>query len=706
MLTSSDQNGGGAKPPGQPPGRALGGRLLGWFRSLVQRTVRRQTPGPGGWWTGRSETGRSAGRNLRTAFATVQPAAADLKRVSAALESGFLATSAGLIQLTREGDRFVEDSERLVNLATGQDGGGAILLRSARLVKEPLEFLNTWQAQTNSLLSELERDRHRIERLLGVEGDLQRTMAPLNFVQTLFKVESAPLGPEAQVTFGSLTQEIAELRSQVGEFFTVKFEELRLLQRTISEVAETLGAQSRSLEALVSTQKVQIEESLRRLESQLTANHARDARIHRLSRQIGREIQQVVIGVQFQDLINQKLQHTAGAVARIGQKLQTSDEVLGFLEQSCRLEAEQLLAVRGDLVKAEQTVKEGICNVLRHVTQANADCLSLREFEQITTSVDGMVQELLKIIATVRQQVAATVAGSTRAMETLRPIGTMTSDLTGLVRSLARRMHLLGLNAQVQAAQISHGSGLEVLSARTSEISRETTRLGQTLATDLDELSAGLSATVQAFAQLHTQALGHQAQLEAQGSAEERNLHAFRDEALRKLHAIHDSFARIQDQAGDTLQTVNYVQTADGALAALETPLRSIAEAARLRLAAGSERSQNHVADFKRNYTMASERDVYSRVILAGEPSPQPSPSARPLVVTPPLGPAGSRASVRTPAEPAPAQKQPPAGPPSLPPAAGEVAKLTAAVSATPEEPGQPSAPADGEDLGSNVELF
>lgn len=107
------------------------------------------------------------------------------------------------------------------------------------------------------------------------------------------------------------------MRSQVGEFFTVKFEELRLLQRTISEVAETLGAQSRSLEALVSTQKVQIEESLRRLESQLTANHARDARIHRLSRQIGREIQQVVIGVQFQDLINQKLQHTAGAVARI-----------------------------------------------------------------------------------------------------------------------------------------------------------------------------------------------------------------------------------------------------------------------------------------------------------------------------------------------------------------------------------------------------
>ena len=115
---------------------------------------------------------------------------------------------------------------------------------------------------------------------------------------------------------------------------------------------------------------------------------------------------------------------------------------------------------------AEAAIGSGVQRVLAFVTEMDLKCLSLAEFQKLTTSFDGTVQVLIEMIEEVRKLVARTVASACEASEMLRPIGCLASDLTANVRAMSFRIHLIGLNAQIQAAQATRdtqASGLEVL---------------------------------------------------------------------------------------------------------------------------------------------------------------------------------------------------------------------------------------------------
>jgi hypothetical protein len=257
--------------------------------------------------------------------------------------------------------------------------------------------------------------------------------------------------------------------------------------------------------------------------------------------------------------------------------------------------------------------------VLRYLTEMDSECLSLKEFTMLTTSFDGMVQVLIESIHEVRDLVAQTVTSAGAAYEMLRPLGCLTSDLTATVRDISARIHLIGVNAQVQAAcsaQDRPGTGLEVLSARTSEISAETNRISEEAATQLDSLAAGLTQSVKILGALKEDGVSQQQVIEQQGRKNEDELHAFRNKALETLRAIGTSLDQIRAHAGDTLATVDFSRIQQVALPALQAPLLALAEAAESRLLSeGCElASASLIEEFKAKYTMASEREVFAGV--------------------------------------------------------------------------------------------
>ena len=641
------------------------------------------------------------GRRLRDSLDALPTALAEVKEAMALLEERFLATGSALEELSRQGELFVCDSGKLVSIATGQVGGGKTFVQGMAVIERPLNFLGSCHQETELLLGRLQQDRQRIVQLLRAEADLQRTMAPLKFMQTLFKVESAPLGEEVQGMFTALTQEIEQLHSQVREIFSSKFQELEQIERTIGGVVDQLQEQSQVLWNRVAREKTQIETSTGRLTSELQANQSREARISLLSKKTSAEIQQIVVGLQFQDIVHQKLQHVTSALGQIQQRLNDAPESLDFLGPACRLEAQQLQAAREDLARAEKTIRLGIQNVLTHFTQADSECLSLEEFKLLTTSADGMVQVLLDVIESVRQQLAATEANAAGTLQALRPISGLASGLTLVVRDLSLRIHLIGLNAQIQAAQVAQGTGLEVLSARTSEISRETSRISQEVAKELDQLVSGLGTSMATFQQLHQQAQAEQQELDLAGREEERRLHRLRDEALAALTTVSDLFGSIRTLARDALQTINYVETTDGALAALQDSLQAIADAAGRSAETAADQPLVVEAGFRRDYTMASEREVHDRVL--GKSSPEDP-------TTDPTSARNGWEGVELFAEPEsaePGATSATASAEAVNPAGGE----GAASAVPPDSSGlAPTAPAAGSggagDLGANVELF
>jgi hypothetical protein len=298
--------------------------------------------------------------------------------------------------------------------------------------------------------------------------------------------------------------------------------------------------------------------------------------------------------------------------------------------QSCRLEAEQLKAVRADLAKAEQTVKAGIANIIEHLSEADTNCLSLKEFDQVTASSDGMIQVLLGLVESVRNQVTDMSQRTAEIKRPLQPIQNMAAGLTLVVRNLSYGIHLIGLNAQAQAAHFSHGAGLEVLSARTSEISQETNRISEMIATHLDQLAAGLTENVKTFDQLHTQAISQQEWLADSGAEVVNGLHKLRDEGLTTLQEVGELLEQIQRQANEALGAVRYVETADTKLTALQTQLQNLGEGAVGKLGERHDPTKNLLAGFRRNYTMDSERHIYNQVVQGTKTEAPPQCSAPP----------------------------------------------------------------------------
>jgi len=221
--------------------------------------------------------------------------------------------------------------------------------------------------------------------------------------------------------------------------------------------------------------------------------------------------------------------------------------------------------------------------------------------------------------------VEATLARALQSYDLLRPIGALTSDLTAGVNAMSARIHLIGLNAQVQAALANEGkiiSGLEVLSARTSEISKETSRISELAAHQLDELASGLAQTVKTFAALRADGLAQNAVLNDEGKTQEQQLHAVRDTALQTLMEIGKSLDSIKSQSGRIISSIDFAEFYGVTIPALQAPLVAIAEKAELWL-----ESQGHAVDqanlidsLRKNYTMATEHEVFHAIVAQSAP--------------------------------------------------------------------------------------
>jgi hypothetical protein len=225
------------------------------------------------------------------------------------------------------------------------------------------------------------------------------------------------------------------------------------------------------------------------------------------------------------------------------------------------------------------------------------------------------VEVLFDVFDTVRKQIAATATSSAAAFEKLRPIGGLASDLTLVVRDFSQRIHLIGLNAQVQAAQVGHGGALEALSARTSEISRATMHISENVARHLDQLVADLAEGVKELEALQDEALKQQSVLADKGAAAEKSLHALRDDTLATLLQVNTLIDEIRSESQSLIDGIDFVATADGPLAGLQGELQHIADFVGRTIMVAGAKPEALIEKLHGGYTMASERKVFARVV-------------------------------------------------------------------------------------------
>lgn len=556
-----------------------------------------------------------------------------LAPVTASVEKRFLEISAGLESVSETSGQLLAQSELLIRLATGEEGGETAVQAAITKLMPPLTFLLECHAESTALNGRLKEFHGQIASTLAVEHDFQRTVEPLRFVQILFKVESATCEHAVQEMFLALVREIEKLHQQVSGIFKEQLAKLHQTQVTLDAVITDLSSSVARQQSVTISRHKHISESLEKLRSEIEKNRSIDFDLGRVSREIASETGRVVMALQFQDIINQKLQHVREAVLAMsearGRALLAKDEKelgaeLRFLEQTGRIVVGQIDQAEKDLAEAQGKITGGVRSILDGMEKLNRDCLALKELDSVAVGTDGLVQKLLDTFEEVARLVKETVSFSGRAHDVIRPVGDMASNVTGILRSLSREMHLIGLNAQIQSAQVGTGTGLEVLSSQTSEIAKATSDLSDRVAVQLDDLRQGLLGSIEAFERLHRNGVAHGDTLDRECPEETRALHEHRDKSIKALMNAGEQASLLGQQARPLLHSAQFDDITGNALPELRVAVDRLAkQAAKL---ADDIGASNEVTDrtnqFTSRYTMASERNVHMAALGHSDPIP------------------------------------------------------------------------------------
>jgi|GEM_PF-4324443 len=491
-------------------------------------------------------------------------------RLAAAIETRFKASAQVLESLKNDSDKVVETSKRLVVIATGQEAGKDALLMGMQLVAQPLDLLADCHAESEDLYKRLKDYQARIQLLQGKEAEIRTAMAPLKSMQALMKIEAATLTSDAQAMFNALSIEIERLQGQMRELFETKFLELLRVDEVLKTVCSGLQRTAPRLRNFVESEKKRIDESLARLRTALEQNEGREARLTRLSEEISAIAKSALQGLQMEEIVALHFNSIQQSLESTQQVFNSGNKGKSFPDPSRLLRASQIAALREALLVAQNDARRGMHSLIEKMARADRECLSLGEFDFITTSADGMVQLLLDDIEAVSAQVKYASEGASEAHTALSPISGLATGVTTTVLDLSHNIHLIGLNAQIQAAQFSEGAGLAVISFRMSEISRTTSELSRTIASELDDIATGLTESVSKLKKIQDRARQQADTTSSEGTTVESFLHQLRDSAFQCVDEIARLLENITLSTGTVMDTVDYNEQAEPALKELE----------------------------------------------------------------------------------------------------------------------------------------
>eukprot|EP01031_Cornospumella_fuschlensis_P048880 gene48880-59853_t len=293
-----------------------------------------------------------------------------------------------------------------------------------------------------------------------------------------------------------------------------------------------------------------------------------------------------------------------------------ADRTLRFVEQSGLICGAQLTAMQSEFVQAGETLRAGIEAIGREMSALDDDQAALGD---LTGHADA-VKIVLDSLADVQRLVGEAEQFAMESHRVIAPIGSKTSNFTRFIGNLAFEVQLIGLNSEIQANHVGQGTGLEVLSAQTSAISRATSALSLRLAGDFDTLTAGLAGMVTAFEEIRKRSIAYHETLVADATTDHVALCGYRDRSRALLRRIRELLPQLQMATQSALAQSEFVLIVNPPLARLEEAFSGLAKAAKAAAdRAGSEPGTRDQTDhFLRFYTMAAEGVVHRRAL--GQP--------------------------------------------------------------------------------------
>lgn len=610
-------------------------------------------------------------RSLRTArspgipqldashLGSLDGATQDLARLRRHLGDQFSHAGVQVTELAESSEQLVRASEQLIQSASGSGADGMVLQSTVELLQAPLGFLDSCKSRIEAVIERLEHCDGQVIDILRLQDEWTTMVAPLKHIRTLCRIEAAALPGELQTMFLAVTADIERLETQVGTMFAERFTILRATHETIGKLVGHLRSVLPQQYARAREKRTQILASLEEVQKEVARNSSRDLRLTTATRGIATAVGRVVVGLQADDILSQKIEHVRSALAEmreIAAEKPASATRLAQVHHLALLQRAQLDAIAEDIHQAESATVAGFDEMLSHIDDLDDSLLGLGDLEKVTVSGDGMVQMLLDALAESEQLVGATVKEAREGYEQMHPLGHAVSSLTETMVEVSVSMHLIALNAQIQAIQHGHGTGLEVLAARTAEISVGVTRISSQALAALQTLAQAVRATIAEFDEVRREGDDHVARIHREWKEREHSLHELRDRSIREMHEIGARSRKLASSARRVTQEFRIVSESTPLIATSRDGVQVVIDATAEFATVAVDPTADTLGHGR--YTMESERAVHAAVAAAasaagakatGAAEPKPAatnpaaPAAAPTPATPaPAAPASS----------------------------------------------------------------
>ena len=472
----------------------------------------------------------------------------ELSNASSNFEKLFLNILETLEEYRSISEDLSSQSEQMLSLSKSEDNP---IRRINHSLNPLLEFINLSADSLRSLISDLGEDRERIDQTLSHEKRLNQTFSQLTYIRTLFRVESAPLDQKVKVMFTSLVDEIYRLQTDVSDIFTTNFQSLRQHKDRISRLINQIGVQAETQSNAFESKRIKLDKFQAILTQAMNCDIATNTSLNTQSAEISEGIGEAIVSLQVQDIVAQKFQHIREISAEISDRFarvrflesrKERCETYRFIEHASIVIQNQIQAIIQELEFADNKICisfEQIEEAVRKIETLYSDASS----EDATTSINFRNgSELLESLKECAEMIEQVSSSSHSAFEEILPMRKMASNVTETILGLSAQLHLIGLNAEVHAAQAGGSCGLEILSSKTSEVSIETRNLCQRVSTSLDLLVSNLNESVNNFEKLHESAAEQRSSVETEIASNSQRIshfnNSYRDAASNSMNCI------------------------------------------------------------------------------------------------------------------------------------------------------------------------
>ena len=553
-------------------------------------------------------------------------ASGQLDGVLASLEREFLAVGSAIEAATLCGEELLSAGQELHGLALGRDGGQHALGKASEALHAPLDYLASSALQTDRVIALLREYHAGLRRTLSWERESRRTLAPLAYVQTLFRIEASRLDANVARTLLSLVADIDVLQRRVEDVFGDKFTELRDTHASLGALVASLVQQAEMRSSASRSRQAEIERAIAALNDSIVKADHGELQVTGIANDIINSTGKLVMALQFQDIVSQKIAHAKSACADIAALGTTLDneldpqrraEQLAFVEYSARVVLAQMDAAHTEVLDAESNIDSAVEVIVARVAELERECVAMSEIDVVSVGADGLVQVMLDAIGQVRELLTAGTSLTDQTAHVVAPIAATATNVTHRMAELAHGMLMIGLNAEIQAAHAGAGGGLEVLSARTSGIATETNHVSKSVAEDINGLIAGLGEVSRILDALASEGATCTAILDHDGLAAERDLHEFRNKALAALTRVATVSSSLTDRMRPITERRRFGDAFVRDIAQFRESLQLVVDnAAQVAGESDVAVDLDAVTSVQRaRYTMASERRIHDATV-------------------------------------------------------------------------------------------